>query len=89
MLTLLDLGDAWRRPERFGRWLEVWCARAAANAEPLVHVDHCAARLGAARRAGAAVQLHAAQLATRRGPEIAALLHEQRLAALRALPPAQ
>ena len=87
MLTLLELGDAWRRPERFGRWLEVWCARAAAKAEPLVHVDGCAARLTAARRAAAAVQLDPAQLATRRGPEIASLLHEQRLAALRALPP--
>ena len=89
MLTLLEQGDAWRRPERFGRWLEVWCARAAANAEPLAHVDTCAARLDAARRAGAAVQLDAAQLSARRGPEIAALLHEQRLAALRALPAAQ
>ena len=85
MLTLLELGDAWRRPERFGRWLEVWCARAAAEAQPLADVDQCAARLAAARRATAAVQLDAAELATRRGPEIAALLHERRLAALRAL----
>jgi tRNA nucleotidyltransferase (CCA-adding enzyme) len=85
MLALLELGDAWRRPERFGRWLEVWCARAAAEARPLGDVDQCAARLGAARRASAAVQLDAAELATRRGPEIAALLHERRLAALRAL----
>jgi tRNA nucleotidyltransferase (CCA-adding enzyme) len=85
MLTLLELGDAWRRPERFGRWLEVWCARAAAEARPLDDVDRCAARLDAARRASAAVQLDAAELATRRGPEIAALLHERRLAALCAL----
>ena len=87
MLALLELGDAWRRPERFGRWLEVWCARAAAEAQPLNDVDHCAARLGAARRASAAVQLDAAELAARRGPEIAALLHARRLAALRALRP--
>lgn len=85
MLTLLELGDAWRRPERFGRWLEVWCARAAAEMQPLAEVDQCAARLSAARRATAAVQLDAADLATRRGPEIAALLHQRRLAALRAL----
>ncbi|MBS0387640.1 MAG: multifunctional CCA tRNA nucleotidyl transferase/2'3'-cyclic phosphodiesterase/2'nucleotidase/phosphatase [Proteobacteria bacterium] len=88
MLSLLELGDAWRRPERFGRWLEVWCARAAAEAQPLVTVDRCAARLGAAQRASAAVQLDAAELAARRGPEIAALLHERRLAALRTLAPA-
>ena len=85
MLVLLELGDAWRRPERFGRWLEVWCARAAAEAQPLNDVDQCAARLGAARRASAVVQLDAAELAARRGPEIAALLHQRRLAALRAL----
>ncbi len=85
LLALLELGDAWRRPERFGRWLEVWCARAAAESQPLDTVDQCAARLDAARRATAAVQLDAAELATRRGPEIAALLHERRLAALRAL----
>lgn len=85
MLKLLELGDAWRRPERFGRWLEVWCARAAAEAQPLDDVDRCAARLGAAWRATAAVQLDAADLATHRGPEIAALRHQRRLAALRSL----
>jgi len=85
MLELLELGDAWRRPERFGRWLEVWCARAAAEEQPLHDVDRCAARLGAAQRASAAVQLDAAALAAHRGPEIAALLHTRRLAALRAL----
>ncbi|HVN99780.1 MAG TPA: multifunctional CCA tRNA nucleotidyl transferase/2'3'-cyclic phosphodiesterase/2'nucleotidase/phosphatase [Steroidobacteraceae bacterium] len=85
MLELLELADAWRRPERFGRWLEVWCARAAAEAQPLVAVDQCAARLAAAQRAAAAVQLAAPELAARRGPEIASLLHERRLAALRAL----
>ena len=85
MLGLLELGDAWRRPERFGRWLEVWCARAAAEAQPLHAVDRCAARLDAAQRASAAVQLDAAELTAHRGPEIAALLRTRRLTALRAL----
>ena len=85
LLQMLEHADAWRRPERYGRWLEVWCARASAESHPLAAVDHFAARLAAARQATAAVHLGAAELATRRGPEIAALLHQRRLAALRAL----
>ncbi len=85
LLGLLEHADAWRRPERFGRWLEVWCARASAESQPLTAVDQFAAQLAAAQQASAAVQLGAAELAARRGPEIAALLHERRLAALRAL----
>jgi tRNA nucleotidyltransferase (CCA-adding enzyme) len=85
MLTLLEHADAWRRPERFGRWLEVWCARASAESHPLAQVDRDAARLAAAQHASAAVHLDATDLAARRGPEIAALLHQRRLAALREL----
>jgi tRNA nucleotidyltransferase (CCA-adding enzyme) len=85
LLQLLEHADAWRRPERFGRWLEVWCARASAESHLLAAVDHFAAQLAAAQHATAAVHLDAADLATRRGPEIAALLHQRRLAALRAL----
>jgi tRNA nucleotidyltransferase (CCA-adding enzyme) len=85
MLALLEQADAWRRPERFGRWLEVWCARASAESHPLAQVDRDAARLAAAQHATAAVHLDAAELAARRGPEIVALLRERRLAALREL----
>jgi tRNA nucleotidyltransferase (CCA-adding enzyme) len=85
MLALLEQADAWRRPERFGRWLEVWCARACAESSPLAQVDRDAARLAAAQQASATVRLSAAELAARRGPEIAALLHQRRLAALREL----
>jgi tRNA nucleotidyltransferase (CCA-adding enzyme) len=85
MLALLEQADAWRRPERFGRWLEVWCARACATSSPLAQVDRDAARLAAAQHASAAVHLDATELAARRGPEIAALLHQRRLAALREL----
>jgi tRNA nucleotidyltransferase (CCA-adding enzyme) len=85
MLALLEQADAWRRPERFGRWLEVWCARACAESCPLAQVDRDAARLAAAQQASAAVHLSAAELGSRRGPGIAALLRQQRLAALREL----
>ncbi|MDE2219590.1 MAG: multifunctional CCA tRNA nucleotidyl transferase/2'3'-cyclic phosphodiesterase/2'nucleotidase/phosphatase, partial [Gammaproteobacteria bacterium] len=85
LLRLLEHADAWRRPERFGRWLEVWCAYAAAAALPLATVDQFAARLAAAQQATAAVQLGAADLAGHAGAQIAALLHERRRAALAAL----
>ncbi len=85
LLQLLEHADAWRRPERFGRWLEVWCARASAESHALAAVDQFAARLAAAQQATAAVHLDATELAARRGPEIAALLQERRLAVLRAL----
>ena len=85
LLQLLEHADAWRRPERFGRWLEVWCARASAESHALTAVDQFAARLAAAQQATAAVHLDDAELAARRGPDIAALLHERRLAVLRAL----
>jgi tRNA nucleotidyltransferase (CCA-adding enzyme) len=87
LLRVLEHADAWRRPERFGRWLEIWCARASAESQPLIAVDQFAAQLAAAQQASAAVHLDATELAARRGPEIAALLHERRLAALRALGP--
>jgi tRNA nucleotidyltransferase (CCA-adding enzyme) len=86
LLQLLEHADAWRRPERFGRWLEVWCARSSAESQTLATVDRVAARLAAAQQASAAAHLGAAEMAGRRGPEIAALLHQRRLAALRALP---
>ena len=85
LLQLLEHADAWRRPERFGRWLEVCCARASAESHALAEVDQFAARLAAAQQASAAVHLADEDLAARRGPEIAALLHQRRLEALRAL----
>jgi tRNA nucleotidyltransferase (CCA-adding enzyme) len=85
LLQLLEHADAWRRPERFGRWLEVCCARASAESHALATVDHFAARLAAAQQASAAVHLGADELSARRGPEIAALLRQRRLAALREL----
>ncbi len=82
LLALLELADAWRRPERFGRWLEVWCARACAELHPLARVDDFAARLVAALRATAEVSLSGAELRERPGAEIARLLRQRRLEAL-------
>ena len=85
LLQLLEHADAWRRPERFGRGARAPHLEPAAESQRLAAVDQFAARLAAAQHASAAVQLNAADIAGKRGPEIAALLHERRLAALRAL----
>ena len=82
LLALLEMADAWRRPERFGCWLEVWRARAAVGYLPHAAIDGFAARLTNALRVTSAVRLDTAELKTRRGPEIAALLRERRLQAL-------
>ena len=82
LLALLEMADAWRRPERFGCWLEVWRARAAVGSLPHAAIDGFAARLANALRVTAAVRVGAAELPTLRGPEIAALLRERRLQAL-------
>ena len=82
LLALLEMADAWRRPERFGCWLEVWRARAAVGSLPHAAIDGFAARLANALRVTAAVRVGAAELRTLRGPEIAALLRERRLQAL-------
>jgi tRNA nucleotidyltransferase (CCA-adding enzyme) len=83
LLSLLEQADAWRRPERFERWLEVWRACALAASLPPATVAGFAARLEAAQRAGAAVHLAAAELRSLRGVAIGALLRERRLQALR------
>jgi tRNA nucleotidyltransferase (CCA-adding enzyme) len=86
LLALLELADAFRRPERFDLWLEVLAAREqATGVAPAACARQCA-RLRAARRAASAVQLDAAGLGNRRGAEIGAVLHARRLAALHALP---
>jgi len=85
LLRLLEQADAWRRPERFERWLEVWRACAAARSIPHGAIEGFARRVAAAQCAGAAVRLGEAQLRALRGAEIAALLRERRLQAMRAV----
>ena len=86
LLALLEMADAWRRPERFGCWLEVWRARAAAESLSHAAIENFTTRVDAAVRASAAVRLEAAELQALRGPDIAARLRQRRLAALRLLP---
>ena len=83
--VLLEMADAWRRPERFGCWLEVWRACAAAGSLPHPAIERFATRVAAAVRATAAVRLTAAELQALHGPDIAALLRQRRLEALRIL----
>jgi tRNA nucleotidyltransferase (CCA-adding enzyme) len=86
LLGLLELADAFRRPERFAQWLAVLDAQARAAARPTAVATPLAARLNAARLAAATVQLSEAELKAHRGAEIAALLRSRRLAALAAKP---
>ena len=75
LMTVLERADAFRRPERFSQWLQVLAAHAPA-VTTLVH------RLRSALTSAAAVRLSTADLATHRGPALAALLRQQRIAAL-------
>ena len=85
LLALLEQADAWRRPERFERWLEVWRAGAAAAGLPRAVLEGFAARVEAAQHAGASVRLAEPELRGLPGTGIAALLRERRLQALRAV----
>ena len=85
LLEVLERADAFRRPERFGQWLEVLSARTQAAGQDTAAMAQLIARLQASRRAAASVQLSEAELKERRGTEIAALLRSRRLAALAAI----
>src|SRR5882672_4960946 len=85
LLDLLELADAFRRPERFSQWLEVLSARTRAAGHDNAAAAGLVARLRASQHAAARVQLSEADLKDRRGPEIGALLRSRRLAALAAV----
>ena len=76
MLGLLELADAFRRPERFAQWLEVLAL------QPSTGDLGTRLRAGLAAAAGAA--LSDAELRAHRGPQLGALLRTRRLEALRA-----
>ncbi len=85
LLELLELADAFRRPERFSQWLEVFSARSQAAGHDTAAAARQVAQLRAALRAAASVRLSEAELKGRQGTEIAALLRTRRLASLAAL----
>ena len=76
LLGLLELADAFRRPERFAQWLEVLALQQSTG-----DLD---ARLRAGLAAAAGAALSDEELRTHRGPQLGALLRAHRLAALRA-----
>lgn len=82
LLTLFEMADAFRRPERFAQWLEVLVANARAADVPLHAAQALTVRLDAAFKVAAAVRLHAAELQSHRGAQLAALLRAHRLQAL-------
>ena len=82
LLTLYELGDAFRRPERFELWLQVLAIRAQSAGTPLPAVTALVARWRGGLAAAAAVRLPAAQLLDLPGPAIAQRLRAARLAAL-------
>ena len=84
LLELLELADAFRRPERFAQWLELLMLELPA-AQALVRAPGAWARQlrSALARAGAA-QLSAEELRANRGPQLGALLRARRLEAVRA-----
>ena len=85
VMTLLELADAFRRPERFALWLEVMELRAAAAGAPAADTVAAAQRLRSALAAAGAVKLPESELRALQGPAIAAHLRTLRLAALAAL----
>jgi tRNA nucleotidyltransferase (CCA-adding enzyme) len=90
-LSLYELADAFRRPERFEHWLQLLAlgataAGAATDGHAVVTASALAARLRAGLQRAVAVRLDPAELRQLKGPELGARLRELRLAALAALP---
>jgi tRNA nucleotidyltransferase (CCA-adding enzyme) len=84
LLSLLEQADAFRRPERFARWLEVLAARRSAAGVPVKETAQVQARLRTIAATAAAVQLTAAELRAHRGPQLGAMMRAHRLEAIRA-----
>ena len=85
LLTLLEMADALRRPERFALWLAVLGARTSTANLPTTTVSALTAQLQAALTAVNAVKWDPTEVQSRRGAQIATLLRTLRLEALRLL----
>ncbi len=84
LLELLELADAFRRPERFGQWLELLALELPATQALARNPGALAARLRTALSRAATVQLSAEDLRAHRGPKLGELLRAHRLEAVRA-----
>jgi tRNA nucleotidyltransferase (CCA-adding enzyme) len=83
VVRLLELADAWRRPERFAQWLQVMTARATAAGVPSTPVAAMCRRLSLALQLTSGVRLPGSELAELQGPAIAVQLRLRRVTALR------
>jgi tRNA nucleotidyltransferase (CCA-adding enzyme) len=88
LLELLELADAFRRPERFAQWLELLALELPVTKAAVLEPAALAAQLRTALARAAAAQLSAEELRTHRGPQLGALLRARRLEAVRAVLPA-
>jgi tRNA nucleotidyltransferase (CCA-adding enzyme) len=84
LLELLELADAFRRPERFGQWLELLALELPATRALARDPGALAARLRTALSRAATVQLSAEDLRAHRGPRLGEVLRAHRLEAVRA-----
>jgi len=82
LLSLLEQADAFRRPERFARWLEVLAARRRGAEVAAQATTALLARFRTAAAAAAAVQLSADELRAHRGPQLGAAMRARRLKAI-------
>jgi tRNA nucleotidyltransferase (CCA-adding enzyme) len=82
LLSLLEQADAFRRPERFARWLEVLAARRRGAEVAAQATTALLAGLRTAAAAAAAVQLSADELRAHRGPQLGAAMRARRLKAI-------
>ncbi len=83
LVTLLEVADAWRRPERFAEWLQVLTARTTAASVPAPAIAALCQRLSVALQLTSTVRLTADELSKLQGPAIAVQLRMHRIATLR------
>ena len=83
LLELLELADAFRRPERFAQWLELIALELPVTKAAVREPAALAAQLRTALARTAAAQLNAEELRAHQGPKLGEVLRAKRLAAMR------
>jgi tRNA nucleotidyltransferase (CCA-adding enzyme) len=84
LLEVLELADAFRRPERFAQWLELLALELPVTRAAVGEPAALAARLRTALARATPAQLSAEELRAQRGPKLGELLRAKRLEAVRA-----
>jgi tRNA nucleotidyltransferase (CCA-adding enzyme) len=83
LLELLELADAFRRPERFAQWLELLTLELPVTKAAVREPAALAVQLRTALARAAAAQLSAEELRAHQGPKLGEVLRAKRLAAMR------